>query len=95
MQKVSKNEATRHLGGSAAQASKDLQRFGKSAQVLAYDRRRVANQYNHKWVGIYDGVVAASGRSLRDVLLKLRKKAIPTSEAIVRFVDKKEATLIL
>ncbi len=53
------------------------------------------NEHPSRWIGVHGGRVVATGRSLNELLSRLRKKRIPQEETLIRFIDKKERTLIL
>lgn len=95
MPKFSSQEALKHLGGSAAQIDRGLRRFGEAARILSSDHPRMINEHPSRWIGVHGGRVVATGRSLNELLSRLRKKRIPQEETLIRFIDKKERTLIL
>jgi hypothetical protein len=95
MPKFSAQEALAHLGGSAAQIDQELRRFGEAAKVLSSDHPRMIDEHPLQWIGVYQGKVAATGRSLKSLMAQLRKRSIPPEETIIRFIDKEERALIL
>ncbi|HZK90552.1 MAG TPA: hypothetical protein VFC56_10435 [Stellaceae bacterium] len=92
---ATKERVLERLGGSPAEISANLVRFREAAKVLSSDHPRMIDEHPSRWVAVYDGKVAATGRSLNSLLLQLEKKRIPRAETIIRFIDKKERTLIL
>jgi hypothetical protein len=95
MPKFSAQEALKHLGGSAAQIERDLRGFREAASVLSSDHPRMIDDHPLQWIGVYEGKVAATGRSLKSLMSQLRKRAIPPEETIIRFIDREERALIL
>jgi hypothetical protein len=95
MPRVSKKTARARLGAHPNDIDRDLRGFGKAARVLSADSPRLIAEYPAKWVGIHDGQVAAADTSLRRLLARLKRSGIPPSKAIVRFIDRKEKSLIL
>lgn len=95
MEKLSKAEALRHLGGTPEQIRAELNAFALTAKVFSSDHPRLIEAHPLQWVGVYEGRVAASGRNLKSVLTQLEKQGIAPEKAIVRFIDKEERILIL
>jgi hypothetical protein len=95
MPKFSSQEALKHLGGSAAQIDRGLRRYGETARALSSDHPRMIDEHPSRWIGVYRGHVVATGRSLNALLARLQQNRIPREETIIRFIDKKERTLIL
>lgn len=95
MPKLSAKEALRHLGGSAAEIDHELRKFREAASVLSSDHPRMIDEHPSQWVGVYEGRVAATGKSLKLLLDRLQKKRIPRDKTIIRFIDRRERTLIL
>ena len=95
MAKFSAQEALEHLGGSAVQIDQELRRFREAAKVLSSDHPRMIDKHPLQWIGVYEGKVAATGRSLKSLITQLRKRAIPPEKTIIRFIDKEERALIL
>lgn len=83
------------MGGSAAQIDRELSEFREAAKVLSSDHPRMIDEHPLQWIGVYQGKVAATGRTLKSLITQLRKKAIPPEETIIRFIDKQERALIL
>jgi hypothetical protein len=95
MSKFSTTEALKHLGGTASEIAKDLVGYRETAKVLSSDHPRMIDEHPLQWVGVYKGNVVASGRSLKSVMVQLRKKAVPPESSIIRFIDREERALIL
>jgi pyrimidine operon attenuation protein/uracil phosphoribosyltransferase len=95
MPKFSAQEALKHLGGSAAQVDRDLRSFREAAKVLSSNHPRMIDEHPSRWIAVYEGTVVATGRSLKSLLSALQKKRIPRDQTIIRFIDRKERTLIL
>lgn len=95
MTKMTKNDVLRHLGGSAMEIDRGLRRFADAAKVLSSDHPRLINEHPSQWVGVYHGKVAASATTMESLLSKLRENGVPAKDAIVRFIEKNERTLIL
>ena len=80
---------------SAAEVDAALNSFSASARIFSSDRPRLVDEYENKWIGVYDGKVEAVGESLEDVTSQIERKAIPISQTIVRRIDRDEKTLVL
>jgi hypothetical protein len=95
MPKSLAKEALEREGKSAAQIDRELRTFREAARVLSSDHPRMIDEHPSRWIGVYDGRVAASGRSLKSLLERLKKKRIPRDQTIIRFIDRQERMLIL
>ena len=88
-------DVLRHLGGSAEAIDRELRQFSDAAQALSSNHPRLIDEHPLQWVGIYQGRVAASAQTLNSLIEQLEGGGIPPKNAIVRFIDKNERTLIL
>jgi hypothetical protein len=95
MSKMNREEVLRHLGGSAADVDRELRQFSDAAKVLSSRHPRLIDQHPSRWVGVYRGKVAASARTLGSLMKRLEDEGIRPRDAIIRFIDKNERTLIL
>lgn len=95
MAKMTKKDALRCLGGSAENIDRELQQYADAARVLSSDHPRLIDEHPQQWVGVYDGKVAASARTLDSLVKQLVEEGIPPQNTIVRFIEKDERTLIL
>jgi hypothetical protein len=82
-------------GSDAAQISRGLKSFSRTAQALSSRRPRLIGKYPQRWVGLHDGRVAADAKTLSALLARLRKMGIPATETIIRYIDKHPKTFIL
>ena len=73
----------------------ELREFSDSAQLLTDQREKLAEKHPMEWVCIHHGKVAASSKTLDALMEKIREQGISANSAIVRFIDKKQKTLIL
>jgi hypothetical protein len=95
MQNISESEMLKHLGGSAAYIKEELSSFRGSAKLLSSDHPRMIDEHPLQWIGVYEGKVAATGKSLKSLMLQLEKMKIPAKDAVIRFIDKEERVMIL
>ena len=95
MREFTAAEALRHLGGTAETVARDLEAFAEAARVLSSNHPRLIDERPLQWVGVYQGQVAASGKTLASLMKQLESAGIPPEHTIVRFIDKEERTLIL
>ena len=79
----------------SADVAATLNSFSVSARVLESDWTRLIEEYENKWIGVYNGKVEAVGESLEDVTNQIERKAIPISQTNVRRIDREEKTLVL
>lgn len=95
MAKLTREEALRYLGGTASEVADDLRQFANAARVLSSNHPRFIDECPQQWVGVYQGRVATSAKSLKALMAKMEQGGIPTEKAIVRFIDRDETILIL
>ena len=95
MQKMSRSEVLRHLGGSVAQINREMVAFAKTARRLSLRHRNLVDRYPSRWIALYGGRVAADAKTLPALVRQLKRKRIPSQKAVVRFMTRDEATLIL
>jgi hypothetical protein len=95
MPKFSTREALAHLGGSPAQIDRELRRFAEDAKLLSSEHSRLLREHPLQWVAVYDGKVAAAGKTLKSVMAQLRKRGISPASAAIAFIDPRERALIL
>jgi hypothetical protein len=95
MAKLSRSKVLDRLGGTPGQIDRELRAFAKAAEILSSDHPRLIDEYPSRWIGIYRGRVAASAKSLKSLMARLRKSGVPSERTIIRFIAKNERTLIL
>ena len=95
MGRMTKKEALRHLGGSVEAIDRELRQFSDAATVLSSDYPRLIHEHPLQWVGVYQGRVAASAQTFTSLVRQLEERGIPPKNAIIRFIDTNEHTLIL
>lgn len=78
----------------AATMAEDLIDFDESARKLSEDRS-LADRYDQQWVAVYGGEIAASAADMDELLRQLSEACVPASKAVIRFIERKERTLIL
>jgi hypothetical protein len=95
MSKLAPADMLEQLGGTAEQIDREIREFAEAAKVLSSDHPRLIETHPLHWVGVYQGRVAASAKSLDSLMKRLDEEGIPREKAIVRFIDNEERTLIL
>ena len=83
------------LGATPKQIDRELRAFSRAARVLSSNRPRLIDQHPKEWVGVYDGKVGASAKSLKALVAKLKKRGLSPNETIIRYIDTSERLLIL
>jgi hypothetical protein len=83
------------LGGHPEKVAADLRAFAETAQVLSDAQEDLIGQHPLQWVCLYEGRVSASSRTLAALMGELKEQGIPVGNAIIRFIDKNQSTLIL
>jgi hypothetical protein len=92
---MSKKEIASSLRETPRQMDRALRSFSRDAKVLSSKRPRLADIHPKQWVGIYDGRICATGKSLAALLSKLKAKGLSPSDAIVSYMDTSGRKLIL
>jgi hypothetical protein len=83
------------LGAAPKQISKELRTFSRAARLLSSNHLRLIDKHPKEWVGLYDGKVRATSKTLNGLVNQLRKKGFSPSEAMIRYVDTSGRKLIL
>jgi hypothetical protein len=83
------------LGGVPDEVATDLRKFSQTARVLSDEQENLIDNHPLQWVGIYEGRVSASSRTLTSLMASLESQGIPANKTIVRFIEKNQSTLIL
>ncbi len=72
-----------------------LREFSRSAQMLSDQTKRLVNEYPSQWIAVYCGEVTAKADDLETLIEEIEKQGIPLGDAIVRYIEKNQRTLIL
>jgi hypothetical protein len=91
----SRKKIASSLGATPKQVDKDLRAFSRAAKLLSSDHPRLIDEHPKEWVGIYDGKVRATGKSLGAVVALLKQEGLPPNETIIRYIDTSGRKLIL
>ena len=83
------------LGASPKQIDQELRAFSRAARILSSNRPRLIEQHPKEWVGLYNGKVSATAKSLRGLVTKLKKRGLSPNDAMIRYIDTSERLLIL
>ncbi len=75
--------------------AESLRAFQRSARVLSDSHPRLIDEYPDKWVAVTDSTVKAHGDTLEQVLAQIDAQGVPRADVIVRFIERKQRTLIL
>ena len=81
--------------GNPEEVYRDLQSFRRSTQLLSSEHARLIDQYQKKWVAIYDGQVVASADTLSELLASTDALRLPRQSIVARYIDRDQRTLVL
>jgi hypothetical protein len=81
--------------GNPEEVYRDLQSFRRSTQLLSSEHPRLIDQYQKKWVAIYDGQVVGSADTLPDLLASTDARHLPRQSIVARYIDRDQRTMIL
>ena len=87
MLRLSAKKKAEYLGVSPKKIARELRAFSRTGQFLSSNERRLLKRYPEQWVGLYDGKVRASAKSLDEVISKLEQQELPPSESIIWYMD--------
>jgi hypothetical protein len=79
------------LGKDARKIARGLREFSESAQIFSSDVHRLIDS----WVAVRKGGVLAVADSLEELTEQIEHKHIPTSQTLIRFIDREPKTPIL
>jgi hypothetical protein len=77
------------------QLDRELRTFSRAARVLSSDHPRLIDRHPKQWVGIHDGNVCATGKSLSALISRLKKRGLSPSDTVIRYIDTSGRKLIL
>ena len=83
------------LGGDATSIARQLEVFSENARSLSSNRQRLIEEHARHWVGVVSGTVAATGETIEQVISELKDRGFNPDDAIIRFIDREQKTLIL
>jgi hypothetical protein len=92
---LAKKNLAAHLRATPRQMDRELRAFSRAARLLSSDHPRLIERHPKQWVGVYDGKVCATGKSLNALMAKLKKSGISPRDAIIRYIDTSGRKLIL
>lgn len=82
------------FGGNPEEAAKGLLECSMSVEVLSADQPRLIHEHPKNWIDMYQGGISAN-----DDLLSLvevpKERGVPPGDAIKRFNDRNQITMIL
>jgi hypothetical protein len=77
------------------QVDRELRAFSRAARVLSSGHPRLIDRHPKQWVGIYDGNVCATGKSLSALISRLKERGLSPSDTVIRYIDTSGRKLIL
>ena len=84
----------RHLGP-PEEIDRQMRQFKEAAKLLSTDQPRMIGKYPKQWIAVFQGSVAARGRTYASVLEQLNNQKIPRGQVVIRFIEKNHRTMIL
>jgi hypothetical protein len=83
------------LGATPKQIDRELRTFSRNARLLSSKYPLLTENHSKEWVGVHDGKVRATTRSLRALLSKLKQQGLVPSQTVIRYIDTSGRKLIL
>jgi hypothetical protein len=74
---------------------RELRAFSRAARVLSSDHPRLIDKHPKQWVGIFNGNVCATAKSLSALISQLKKRGLSPSDTVIRYIDTSGRKLIL
>ena len=65
----------------------ELRTFSHEARILSSDHPRLIDKHPKQWVGIHDGGICASAKSVGALISQLKKKGLSPNDTIIRYID--------
>jgi hypothetical protein len=90
----SKEDVLRLIGAPEI-VDEELRQCSRSAQVFSSDQPRLIDLYPKEWVAVHNGKVVAHAPDFGRVLRDLEEQKIPTTQAVIRYIDRDDHALIL
>ena len=72
-----------------------LTQFTRDCQFIDSKIEELTNQYPDRWVVVYHEEVIGTGKNFRNLMWRLRRKGIDTSQVATRFLNTEPRPLIL
>lgn len=72
-----------------------VRRHSRSAAILSSSRHHLIARYRRRWIAVHDGKVRAVSKTLDGLFEEMARKKLPSEDAIIRFIDQNQLTLIL
>jgi hypothetical protein len=69
--------------------------FAKSAELFESCEAAMMREHKNKWIGIYDGHVAAIADTFQLLVSEIRQKKVPLNQTYIRCLESSPRTLIL
>jgi hypothetical protein len=92
---LAKSKLAARLGASPKQIDRELRAFSRAARVLSSRRPRLIEAHPNEWVALYEGEIAATAKTFRGLVSKLKKKGVSPNDAVVRYIDTSGRKMIL
>src|SRR5262245_46381031 len=81
-----KKELELLFGTSPQQFKEELRSFSRSGRFFSANYSRLVKEHPKEWVGIYDGKLRVTAKSLRSVVSQLEKKGFPPNLSLVQYM---------
>jgi hypothetical protein len=85
----------RLLGATPKQIARELRTFSRSAKALSSNHPRLVDRHPKQWVAIYDGKIETTSKSFKGLMASMKRRGIPPSRSIIRYIDTSGRKLIL
>jgi hypothetical protein len=77
------------------QVCNEFKCFRKSGLLLSSHHKRMIDHYPEEWVAVYNGIIEAHGTDYEKVLAIIDDKKLPRNLTIMRYISKKQRSMIL
>jgi hypothetical protein len=94
-QLAKKNLASYMREATPKQIDRELRSFSRAARLLSSDHPRLIDSHPKEWVGIHDGSVSATAKSLSALIAQLKKRGLSPNDTVIRYIDTSGRKLIL
>lgn len=80
---------------SAQKIHQELRKFEQDVILLSAKRQELVREHPDEWIGVYDGRVIGTAKSLPQLLEKIDSQRLPRDRVVTDFLAKKQLTMIL
>jgi hypothetical protein len=76
--------------GGAEEFRRKREEFRRDLIFIEENIEKLVEDYNEKWVAVYNSEVVAHGRNYRNILFQLEKRGMPIDQIPIRYLSRRK-----